>query len=303
MPARQRRTSQKRSPVRARQQRLLRSGMTTSVRDYQYLCHHAPHRLGIIAEGDSWFSYPRSYLLAGANINLLHHLRSALSGSDTANLLCLSRNGDEAAEMLAGRQKYRLAKVLERTQTHTDIIFFSGGGNDLVGRYDMDRLLREYQPGFTATDCIEQAAFERKLQRIELAFSELLELRNAYAPNAHVVTHTYDIVQPSGVGAELLKFYKTGPWIYPYLVAKGVPEDLHLAISRSMLEALAGRLQGLAMSDLARQKFLVVDTQGTLRPGHGSDWLNEIHPSSAGSKRLFKVIYRQMRSRFPQLPS
>ncbi|MFK7731263.1 MAG: hypothetical protein AB8B48_06540 [Pseudomonadales bacterium] len=296
------RTSQKRSPVLSRQQRSLRSGVTSSVRDYHYMCRHAPQRLGIIAEGDSWFSYPRSYLLAGPNINLLHHLRSVVSRSDAVNLLCLSRNGDEAAEMLAGRQKYRLAKVLEHNQAHIDIIFFSGGGNDLVGRYDMDRLLRDYKAGFTAVDCIEHAALERKLQRIELAFSELMELRNAYAPNAHVVTHTYDIVKPSAVGAELLKFYKVGPWIYPYLLQRGIPEYLHLPISRIMLEALASRLHALAESDLARKKFLVVDTQGTLRPGHGSDWLNEIHPSSSGSKRLFKVIYQQMRSRFPQLP-
>jgi len=281
----------------------LRSGLTSSVRDYEYLCRKAPHRLGIIAEGDSWFSYPRSYLLAGADINLLHHLRSAVRHKDAVNLLCLSRNGDEAAEMLAGRQKYRLAKVLERTNEHTDIIFFSGGGNDLVGRYDMDRLLREYQPGFSAADCIEEAVLERKLQRIELAFSELLELRNAYASNAHVVTHTYDIVRPSSVGAELLKFYKAGPWIYPYLLKKGVPEHLHLAISRIMLESFAGRLARLAESDLARKQFLVVDTQGTLRPGHGGDWLNEIHPSSSGSRRLFNTIYRQMRTRFPQLPA
>lgn len=225
-----------------------------------------------------------------------------LSNSDAANLLCLSRNGDEAAEMLAGRQKYRLAKVLERNQAHTDVIFFSGGGNDLVGRYDMDRLLCEYQTGFTAEDCIERAALERKLKRIELAFSELLELRNAYAPNACVVTHTYDIVKPSALGAQLLKFYKVGPWIYPYLLKKGIPEHLHLPISRIMLEALASRLRSLAESGLARKKFLVVDTQGTLRPGHGSDWLNEIHPSSSGSKRLFKAIYQQMRTRFPQLP-
>ncbi len=285
------------------QQRSLRSGVTSSVRDYEYLCRHAPQRVGIVAEGDSWFSYPRSYLLAGANINLLHHLRSATANSDAVNLLCLSRNGDEAVEMLAGRQKYRLAKVLDRTAASTDIIFFSGGGNDLVGRYDMDRLLCDYQAGFTAHDCIEQAALERKLMRIELAFSELLELRNTYAPNAVVVTHTYDIVRPSATGAELLKFYKVGPWIYPYLLKKGIPEHLHLPISRIMLEALAGRLLALAESGLARQKFLVVDTQGTLRPGHASDWLNEIHPSSSGSKRLFKVIYQQMRIRFPQLPA
>lgn len=267
------------------------------------MCRKRPERLGIVAEGDSWFSYPRKYLLAGPDINLLHHLRSRIAHTDTANLLIRSSNGDEAVQMLSGKQKYDLAKTLDRHGEQIDIVFFSGGGNDVVGRYDMDRLLNPYQAGFNAEDCLNRVALKRKMQRIELAYQELLELRNAYAPNATVVTHTYDIVKPSNKGAELLKFFKLGPWILPYLEAKGIPASLHMEISTRLLAELRTRLLTLADSRLARDKLLVIDTHGTLRPGHSSDWLNEIHPTASGFKRLFERIYQAMRLRFPQLPA
>ena len=286
----------------SRRLRVLRRGVTRSASDFNYLCRNAPHRVGIIAEGDSWFSYPRKYLIAGPDINLVHHLEDVVSGSDAVNLLVRSSNGDEAAAMLAGKQKYSMAKLLETNAEQINIILFSGGGNDLVGRYDMDRLLRSYKPGYSAQDCIDQERLDRKLQRILLAYSELLELRNSYAPEAIVVTHTYDQVRPSNKGARLLKFYKTGPWILPFLEQKGIPKALHADISKVLLDRLSRSLQELANSALAAERFVVVDTQGTLRPGHASDWLNEIHPTASGFKRLFKLIYTAMCSVDSRLP-
>lgn len=258
--------------------------------------------MGILAEGDSWFSYPRKYLLTGPDINLLHHLRRKISGNDSANLLIRSSNGDEAVAMLSGKQKFSLAKVLEQNANHIDLILFSGGGNDLVGRYDMDRLLKPYKAGYSAQDCVRQQALDRKLKQVELAYTELLDIRNTYAPSAVVITHTYDYVQPSEKGAELLKFYKTGPWILPFLEEKNIPSELHAEISDELLGQLKTRLQKLATKTVAKNKFLVIDTQGILRRGHGTDWLNEIHPTASGFKRLFNPIYTAMRLQAPTLP-
>jgi hypothetical protein len=47
----------------------------------------------------------------------------------------------------------------------------------------------------------------------------------------------------------------------------------------------------------------VVPTQGILRPGHGADWLNEIHPTSSGFKRITKQIWDEARSLDPRLPA
>ncbi len=290
------------SPHQKRRRRALRRGSTRSQAEFAYLCRHAPHRVGIVAEGDSWFSYPRQYLLAGPDINLLHHLQQVLEYTDTANLIECANNGDEAVEMLAGRQKYRLAKLLQKNAKHIDLIYFSGGGNDVVGDYDMDRLLKDYQQGFSAKQCLRWQHLQRKMDRIELAYQELLEIRNEYAPEAVVITHTYDIAQPSEKGAELLKFYKTGPWILPHLKARGIPQSLHTEIVQCLLGELRSRLVKLASAELARGRFEVIDTQGTLRPGHGSDWLNEIHPTASGFRRLHQLIYTRMKQLQPKLP-
>jgi hypothetical protein len=52
-----------------------------------------------------------------------------------------------------------------------------------------------------------------------------------------------------------------------------------------------------------RNIFKVVPTQGTLRPGHGTDWLNEIHPTPSGFKRIAKLVWAEARKLEPGLPA
>ncbi len=301
MPRRGARTPRSGGRQSQRQQALHR-GITTRSSDFAYMCKSRPDRISIVAEGDSWFAYPRKYLLLGDDANLLHHLKSKVAHSDRVNLLVKASNGDEAVAMTSGKQKLSLAKVMAKNGDNLDIVFFSGGGNDIVGDYDMDRLLRPFKEGFSAADCLHKSNVARKMQRIKSSYEELLDMRNNYAPKAWLVTHCYDHVQPSRKGAELLKFYKNGPWILPYLLQKNIPEALHKEVARLLLNELAQTLLKLQDSSLARGRFKVVQTQGTLRPGHRSDWINEIHPSSQGFKRLFRKIYKEMHEAFPALP-
>ena len=83
----------------------------------------------------------------------------------------------------------------------------------------------------------------------------------------------------------------TGPWIKPYLDEKGIPAELHLPLVKILL----GRFRELAL-ELATQNnnFVVVDTQGTLDPNSRTDWLNEIHPTSKGFKRIAEKIYSNL---------
>jgi len=51
-----------------------------------------------VSEGDSWFAYPRKYILAGPNNNIIDHIVSAIKGKDKANLIRLASSGDEAVQ-------------------------------------------------------------------------------------------------------------------------------------------------------------------------------------------------------------
>lgn len=285
------------------QEKVLRDGITGDASAFRWACQHTD-RINIVAEGDSWFAYPKKHLLWGKRSNILDWVARSVYRSKKVNLLRLASNGDEAVAMLAGEQKMQLAEILKSANDRVDLILFSGGGNDVVGKWDMERLLRPYEPGFTATDCIHTKRFQRKLLQIRLAYEELIELRDEYAPSARIVTHTYDFLKPSKVSARFVAgLVSVGPWIYPYLVEKNIPENLHQPVVIHLLTEMRLMLEKLAARPGNRRKLFVVNTQGTLRPGHGSDWKDEMHPTSSGFKRLSRLFYKEMRRLEPGLPA
>lgn len=285
------------SPTKQRRLRAKNSGITLREDDFAWLCKQKPNRIGIVAEGDSWFAYPRKWILVGKDINILHHIADKVSGTDKVNMIRLASNGDEACQMMAGEQKHKIARILKQNSDAIRFILFSGGGNDLVGKWDMERILKPYKAGYGATDCLHAGRLSRKLKRIELAYQELIELRDDYAPKATIVTHVYDFARPSKDGA--IFFWgtiKTKPWIYPYLVERDIPEHLHLDIVVHLLTKLKESLLSVAAKPGNADKIKVVDTQNTLRPGHKDDWLNEIHPTEDGFKKITKKIYAEMKN-------
>ena len=292
------------TPLQRRRRLAIASGSTFSVTDFRAMCRKKPHRIGIVAEGDSWFAYPRKWIAFGADINTLHHIADKVERTDRVNLLRLASNGDEAVNMTSGKQMKKLYRILKKNRESIRILLFSGGGNDIVGKNDMLPLLREYQAGMTAGACIDLDRFERKLEAILLAYHRLIDLCKDIVPDAKIVCHTYDIPKPEDQGAEFFwGLIKTRPWIFPYLQRRGIPEELHFPIIQSLLGSFGERLKALAQEPPVRDHFIVVDTQGTLRPGHNTDWLNEIHPTRSGFKRITKKIYQAMREIEPGLPA
>lgn len=289
--------------VQKRRKRALSTGVTSLFSDFTYLCKTKPNRIGIVSEGDSWFAYPQKWIFFGGDINIIHHLENQITATDTVNLLRLAANGDEAVQMTSGPQFAKLYKVLKRNKDHVDLLLFSGGGNDIVGKRNMPPLLNQYQQGFDHLDCINLERFEQKLESIVLAYRRVINLCEDIVPNAKIVTHTYDIAKPRNQGAEFFwGTIKTRPWIYPYLVDKNIPPKLHLAIVDFMLTSFKNKLIKLSQEQSTGGRLIVVDTQGTLKPMSKLDWLNEIHPTSKGFNKVYKKIYKKMKEVLPNLP-
>lgn len=292
------------SPIQRRRRQALNNGVTTYTSDFSYICKNRPNRIGIIAEGDSWFAYPRKWILFGADINVIHHLEEQISGTNSVNLLRLASNGDEAVDMTSGKQFKKLYKILKKNKQYIRILMFSGGGNDIVGKNDMLPLLNEYEDGFSYLDCINLPRLEQKIAAILLAYKRLIALCEDIVPDAKIVSHTYDIVKPWDQGAEFFfGLIKTKPWVYPYLMRRGIPEELHFPIIEYILTKFGEALVALASDPAVGNRLVVVKTQGTLRPGSKQDWLNEIHPTPAGFKKIYTKIYQEMRRIEPSLPS
>ena len=214
----------------------------------------------------------------------------------------MASNGDTAKQMLSGKQADHLKKVLRQHGEDLHLMLFSAGGNDVVGPKDLAPLINSFEPGFDAQACINRDNFDAKLADIVARYQRLLKLRDQYAPEMQIICHTYDYVEPSDSPAEFLWGVEvTGPWIKPTLDRKGIPAALGGAIIQQLLIEFKD-----ALVDLQQQTptgFHVVDTQGTLTPGKPADWLNEIHPTPAGFKKIARKVYSRMKSEFPQLPA
>ena len=57
-----------------REARLKKRGVTSSVKDFGWLCKNTSGRVGIVSEGDSWFAYPKLNILFGQNANIMDHV-------------------------------------------------------------------------------------------------------------------------------------------------------------------------------------------------------------------------------------
>ena len=291
------------TPIQRRRRIALTQGVTSFSTDFSFICRRKPDRIGIVAEGDSWFAYPRKWIAFGADINIVHHLEDKVSGTNTANLLRLASNGDEAIDITSGKQFKKLYEILKKNKESINILMFSGGGNDIVGKNDILPLLNEYQDGFDCLDCINRSRFKEKLDSIILAYRRLIVLCEDVVPEAKIISHTYDIAKPWNQGGEFFwGLIKTKPWIYPYMVKRNIPRNMHLPIIEHMLKEFSSRLVQLSKEQSIAKRLIVIDTQGTLRPGSTQDWLNEIHPTSSGFEKIYKKIYSEMRILAPGLP-
>jgi hypothetical protein len=239
--------------------------------------------------------------LAGKPANLIDHL-----SNDTrkkANFFCMASNGDEAVDMVSGRQKHGLVSVLRwhaqaKNRKPVDLLLFSGGGNDIVGENDFERFLKPYQNSFTTgRQCVDLKRLGRKVKQIGLAYHELLDIRDHYSPNTLVMTHTYDYPYPSNTGAEFLGgLIKTKAWMKRFMDDDNIPDHLQADVIKVFMDAMGDELKRV---ETARQDFIVIDSRGTLTGK--KEWLNEIHPTSNGFKAIAKKLFHRIQGHFPAL--
>ena len=279
-------------------QKLRAAAAVRSINDFKYQIRHFD-RPNIVAEGDSWFEYPRKWGFRPGNI--IDHIQKWTEGK--VNLLRLGSSGDEATEMLSKKQRHRMTKLLHETAKSArpvDLLLFSAGGNDVVGEWDLVRFVRPYQAGVPIEKLFHKARLDQKLKQIELAYRELMTIRNHYSASTIIVTHTYDRVIPSDIGVRIFGRNILGPWIKPALDDAGFPKGaVQRKAARYLLERLRSTLLALESSSEARGRFLVADTHGLVKD---NQWRNEIHPTSKGFKPVAEKVYDKMRAAVSGLP-
>jgi hypothetical protein len=237
----------------------------------------AAPRLRLLAEGDSWFDYPR---ILGTGGGVVDH-REALTGHEILNL---AHHGDEVRRMMGLQQRRRLEATLGDPSLRFDALLFSGGGNDLVG--DQFCLwLRERADGMAPADAIDQQRLGSALMGVEAGYRELIAIRDRRAPGCCIVANGYDFPQPSNKGVA-----GQGPWLKPSLDYRGWRcRDDQFKIAKLLLLSFDGLLAGLEREQRqADRPFVYVRTQGLLN--RDTDWQNEIHPNRGGFGKIARAF-------------
>jgi hypothetical protein len=238
--------------------------------------------------------------LVGKPPNLVSHIARWTKGK--ANFYSMASNGDEAVDMVSGKEKHKLVNVLRwhkkaRNRKPVDLLLFSGGGNDVVGENDYERFIRPYKAGYTARECLRVGRLERKIKQIGLAYHELVDIRDHYSPSTIIITHTYDYPYASLVGMNFLGgLIKNSGWMKRYMDDVEIPEKLQTKVIREFMNLMAEESLKVQQK---RSNFFVVETRRTLLDK--KDWLNEIHPNKDGFKAIAAKIHTKMKSLFPQL--
>lgn len=253
-----------------------------------------PRRKRGLCIGDSWFQYPlRSYpdlqaLLASPGL-----FGSKVNFVDDSHP---GRDADEVFGMIRGWN--RLARTMREDFKPFDLILLSLGGNDAIGldfarhlkRADAPEAPHPFRWNPARPDVVRRHlrldALAATFGKIAEAYRVIVEMRDAHAPDATIVTHTYADVTPMDVGYQFLTF-RSGPWIFGPARAAGLTDPAEQkALVRWLLVAFH-RLLREVQADTSR--FVVLDTRLELPDPRA--WDNEIHPRGPGFRHLAETVW------------
>ena len=240
----------------------------------------------ILAEGDSWFSIgaiPTSNFLFPMKFN--HR---------TITVNCATP-GDTIRNMTDITENQNLKDAMSQGFGYAwDLILFSGGGNDLID--DAAGIVKHVSgnPSDITAYC-DDVKLQQTLKDVSDGYKVLIDLRDKAGSSCKdkpIVTHTYDFVAPRNAPARFFGGKLFGPWLYKAFTAKGVPKRRWNDLSDYLIGELGETIKGLATGTNQLPHFYVVNTHNTLIPAElddpdeSNDWMNEIHPSSDGYKKL-----------------
>ena len=261
--------------------------------------HDSQYKYRILAEGDSWFS------IAGfPSSNIAFQMRM----DKPAIIVNLAMPGDTIRNMSEISSNNALDKAMTRSHGYRwHAILMSGGGNDLID--NADRIIKKPTGTYThPADCCDDAELQNTMKHIEEGYQRIVELRDRVGSSCRgkpIIIHTYDFTTPRNSPSRFFGLPALGPWLYRALKDAGVQKKYWNDVSDYLIGTLAERLKGLGKGPNALPAFYVVNTLDTLVPAElgttreSNDWLNEIHPTADGYRKIARKITRKLKKLLP----
>ena len=257
-----------------------------------------------LAEGDSWFSLGTLELVKNSSLLL------EMNFSQSACAINCATPGDTLKRMSQVNTDPNFIDLLcGRRARHWDAILMSCGGNDLIEAVQSPafdpagqpvppalRLLRtvdEWGPaGEGASRYLSDPGWVTFCGYLQANFAHLIALRDGprgASAGQPIFVHGYAYPTPRPAGAG----FHFGPWLYPALKAYAVPDEDFIALAHELLSRLAALFETMA-ADPARfpnlhffdSAAIDIEPAKLETDGVSGDWVNEIHLTRAGYRKL-----------------
>jgi hypothetical protein len=257
-----------------------------SPQKFRLAVYKEPNLPRILIEGDSWTDHP---LVSNLSWSLHLYL------NNKAHILNISCSGDLIYNMSTGKQFKKLQAYLKSNALNFDLLFLSGGGNDILvndnPKYKLSAIIKN-GTGADPANYIKESSWKIAIERVENSYRRILDMTTKISPTLNIVAHTYDYIYPRNKGADVIVIPDVlGPWVWPVMNRKGIKDQ---SIQRDIIKLLLDRLKDM-LTKLASEysQLTVVNTLGTLpeNPAWGINvpcWDDEIHPDSKGFAKLIQ---------------
>ena len=254
----------------------------------------------LIAEGDSWFDYPRYDIVKrlerqhGWDVESVAHYGDNLEGMayDRAQLDSLTR----AFFRVRGRGEVPRGLLL------------SGGGNDFAGP-ELAMLLDHAGSGHGGVnDIIRDELVHVRLKDAWahlLGFTTRLSTKQFGAP-VRTVVHGYAYPWPDGRPFLDVGPFEIGPWLAPSYARKALGSktreglEERRALTIGLMDTYNEMLAQL-VEEPGLEHVVYVDLRNVLTsPDYRDDWDNELHPTLSGFNKIARHIHDAVVATQPQ---
>ncbi len=245
----------------------------------------------LLAEGDSWFAWSRLDFRPSSNI------LEALEFDRKTLIVNLAFTGDVVRNM--GNSATNPAFGFELRGASYDGILLSGGGNDLIDALEATGgagpiiVPRAAGAPDVPASYVSLPALTDLVNDVLTSFRQIVAQRDqSDNRNAPIFLHTYAYPTPRNAPATFMSKAATGPWLYRAVRAARVPKEQYIPVAKHVYDVMA---DGLLSLDDPAGKVHVIDTREVLLTAEldtkavSGDWINEIHPTDGGYRKLARA--------------
>ncbi|ABW32793.1 GDSL-type esterase/lipase family protein [Acaryochloris marina] len=271
---------------------------------FQFRIIRFPNALIGIAEGDSWFDYPPSWIEDPEKGDLINQLNTFKLGDERKfNILRIAEAGDTLENMVFGNDLDKLGEPRKNQFLRTlalvrrykpKFVLFSGGGNDVVGdglEAFINHNMLKGKYGLLRDSYVDYILEEVFREIFETFISEILDIDD----NIQILLHGYGYAIPDGkpvVGDENFGFI--GPWMAPTFARKRIDFEDGQKIIIKLIDKFNILLKTIAHNNKNNVHYL--DLREVIQQ---DDWANELHLTVTGYEKVVKVYTDKLLEIFP----